>query len=83
LISNRIRGIQEDKSGNVFFTTYEGMSKFDGKAFTTLSGSASSSPMDWKKQPDDLWFVGAPDTGVVYRYDGSYYTGWQSKNQNR
>jgi ligand-binding sensor domain-containing protein len=70
LVSNRIRGIQEDKSGNIYFTTYEGISKFDGQAFTTLSVSASSSPAAWKKQPDDLWFVGAQDTGVVYRYDG-------------
>ena len=70
LVSNRIRGIQEDKSGNIYFTTYEGISKFDGQAFTTLSVPANSAPTEWKKQPDDLWFVGAPDTGVVYRYDG-------------
>ena len=42
LVSNRIRGIQEDKSGNIYFTTYEGISKFDGQAFTTLSAPASS-----------------------------------------
>lgn len=67
LVSNRIRGIQEDKAGNVYFTTYEGISKFDGQAFATLSNSPST---EWKKQPDDLWFVGPPDTGTVYRYDG-------------
>ncbi len=70
LVSNRIRGIQEDKAGNIYFTTYEGISKFDGQAFTTLSVTASSPAAEWKKEPDDLWFVGAPDTGVVYRYDG-------------
>ena len=70
LVSNRIRGIQEDKSGNIYLTTHEGISKFDGKSFETLSVSASSAPTDWKKQPDDLWFVGAQDAGVVYRYDG-------------
>lgn len=67
LASNRIRGIQEDKSGNIYFTTYEGISRFDGRAFMTLSSSPST---EWKNQPDDLWFVGAQDTGVVYRYDG-------------
>src|SRR5262245_27334675 len=36
LVSNRIRGVQEDKAGNVYFTTYEGISKFDGQTFTTL-----------------------------------------------
>lgn len=25
---------------------------------------------EWKKQPDDLWFTGGQDSGVVYRYDG-------------
>ena len=70
LVSNQIRGVQEDKSGNIYFTTYEGISKFDGQAFTTLSVAAGSAPTDWKKQPDDLWFVGPPDAGVVYRYDG-------------
>ena len=71
LCSDRIRGIQEDKSGNIYFTTYEGISKFDGKSFTTLSDSKSSSPTDWKKQADDLWFVGPPDAGIVFRYDGN------------
>ena len=71
LCSDRIRGIQEDKTGNNYFTTYEGISKFDGKSFTTLSVSTSSSPTDWKKQPDDLWFVGPPDAGVVFRLDGN------------
>ena len=70
LCSNRIRGVQEDKSGNIYFTTYEGISKFDGKSFTTLVVSTSSTPTDWKIQPDDLWFVGPPDAGVVFRYDG-------------
>jgi ligand-binding sensor domain-containing protein len=35
-----------------------------------LIAAASSSATEWKKQPDDLWFVGAPDTGALYRYDG-------------
>ena len=70
LVSNRIRGIQEDKAGNIYFTTYEGISKYDGQTFTTLSAPVGSPAAKWKKQPDDVWFVGAQDTGVVYRYDG-------------
>ena len=69
LVSNQIRGIQDDKSGNIYFTTYEGISKYDGQTFTTLSAPAGPAA-EWKKQPDDLWFVGGPDTGAVYRYDG-------------
>ena len=70
LVSNRIRGVQEDKSGSIYFTTYEGISKFDGRAFTTLSAPAKADATEWKLQPDDLWFVGPPDAGVVFRYDG-------------
>src|SRR5262249_32356286 len=64
LVSNQIRGVQEDKSGNIYFTTYRGISKFDGQAFTTLRVAAGSAPTDWKKQLDDLWFVGPPDAGL-------------------
>jgi ligand-binding sensor domain-containing protein len=67
LVSNQIRGVQEDNSGNIYFTTYEGICKFDGQAFTTLSVAPGSAPTDWKKHPDDLWFVGPPDAGLVYR----------------
>ncbi len=70
LVSDRIRGIQEDKAGNVYFTTYEGISRFDGRAFTTLSTPAKADPKEWKLQANDLWFVGPPDAGVVFRYDG-------------
>ena len=68
LVSDRIRGVQEDKAGTMYFTTYEGISRFDGKAFTTLVAPAGAG--EWKKEPDDLWFVGPPDSGSVYRYDG-------------
>jgi ligand-binding sensor domain-containing protein len=67
LCNNRIREIKEDKSGNIFFTTLEGISKFDGQKFTTLPVIKSN---EWKLEPDDLWFTGAQDSGVVYRYDG-------------
>lgn len=80
LPSNQISGIQEDKSGNIFFSTLGSdggrrcvhqISKFDGKAFTTLFPKESNLPDgDWRLQPDDLWFAGAQDSGVVYRYDG-------------
>ena len=35
--------------------------------YTTLKPIAAT---EWKKEPDDLWFVGVQDSGVVYRYDG-------------
>jgi streptogramin lyase len=71
LNGNRVGGIQEDKSGNIYIDGEKGISKFDGHAFTTLSVTAGDrSKSEWKLQPDDLWFVGGQDTGEVYRYDG-------------
>lgn len=70
LVSNCIRGIQEDKSGNVYFTSYEGIGKYDGQAFTTLKVPEDAPAVGWKKDPDDLWFPGPPNTGGVFRYDG-------------
>jgi ligand-binding sensor domain-containing protein len=79
LANDRIRGIQEDKSGNIYFTTMDwdgarhfadAISKFDGKTFSTIRPTENTSAAAWKLQPDDLWFAGAQDSGVVYRYDG-------------
>lgn len=67
LCSNSIRGIQEDKFGNIFFDTPDGVSKFDGKKFIFLKPIKSN---QWKSEPDDLWFKGNGDIIGAYRYDG-------------
>jgi len=67
LPGNDIDGIQEDKHGNLYFKTDKGISKFDGRSFVTLEPIAAG---EWKNQPNDLWFGGGQDSGVVYRYDG-------------
>ena len=72
LCNDRIRGIQEDKSGNIYFNTVTGaISKFNGRSFTTLNiDKTYATGQGWKSEPGDLWFQGAQDSGVVYRYDG-------------
>ena len=45
LCNNRIRQIQEDEFGNIYFSTLEGINKFDGKKFTTLQPIKSK---EWK-----------------------------------
>ncbi len=65
-------GIQQDKSGNIYFNTAKGIGRFDGTSFATLGVTKSNSATgEWKLQPDDLWFQGAQDTGALYRYDGT------------
>ena len=71
LCNDHIREIQQDKSGNVFFTTLDGVSKFDGQKFTTLTPVISNAAdKGWKLQPDDLWFKGQPGKNGPYRFDG-------------
>lgn len=67
LVSNRIWGIQGDKHGNIYFTTYEGISQFNGQEFKTLTVSENSKADDWKLRPDELWSVGPPNADVVFR----------------
>ena len=73
LVSNEIRGIQEDSAGNLFLETVAGVSKFDGHKFETLKIKERGivSP-EWKLMPGDLWFrIGFQNPGP-YRYDGEY-----------
>ncbi len=64
-------GIQEDKSGNIYFNTAKGISRFDGTSFATLTITRRNSVTgEWKLQSDDLWFQGAQDASALYRYDG-------------
>ncbi|MDP4915130.1 MAG: hypothetical protein NWR46_12100 [Saprospiraceae bacterium] len=73
LVSNEIRGIQEDANGNIFFDTEKGVSKFDGHTFKTLQMANQDSPLNnWVLKPDDLWFrIGSTKNGA-YRFDGKY-----------
>jgi ligand-binding sensor domain-containing protein len=68
LCNDTVRQIQEDKFGNIFISTFDGINKFDGKTFTTLQPIKSK---EWKLEPNDLWFyiLGKKNEGA-YRYDG-------------
>lgn len=74
LCHNQIRTIQEDESGNIYFGTGNGVSRFDGRAFTTLIPDRRGVEAYTIRQssPRDLWFDG--DKGGVYRYDGNSLT---------
>lgn len=71
LSNDRIREIQEDKDGNLYFSTLAGIDKFDGKTITALTPIKSK---DWKLGENDLWFsiLGKPDDTGPYRYDGTH-----------
>lgn len=68
LSNNQVQSIQEDKSGNIWFGTgLFGVSRFDGKSFTTLTNKETNLESEWKIEPNDLWFYAG--SGVC-RYNG-------------
>lgn len=72
LCSDTILGIQEDKSGNIYFETAVGVSKYDGQKFETLEIiDSNASGNKWELTPDDLWFRMGTNHKGPYRYDGS------------
>src|SRR5262245_18077764 len=71
LAGNHIRGIQEDRAGNILVVSDPGgVSRFDGRGFTKLT-ALEPPKSEWTLGPDDLWFPGGTDTGSVYRWDGT------------
>ena len=76
LSSNQVISIQEDKSGNIWLGAGFGVSRFDGKNFTTFPDNknlqlSGSSEKEWKIAPDDLLFNAG---GGVYRWNGISFT---------
>lgn len=71
LRGNRVRGIQEDRAGHILVKSDGGLSRFDGREFRPINPiNEDPSKGEWRLDPDDLWFTGWQDEGVVYRYDG-------------
>lgn len=71
LISNGIRGIQEDTLGNIFFETTSGISLYDGESFKPLKTKDDDQlTSKWQLEPNDLWFSAGYDKKGPYRYDG-------------
>jgi len=69
LSSDSIRQIQEDESGNMYFSTLGGINKFNGKKIVTLEAIKSK---NWKSEPNDMWFfmLGKKGEHGPFRYDG-------------
>ncbi len=70
LDTDGVRSIQEDSKGGLFVACHSGaIRRFDGRAFTAVP-PADPAQSSWRLDPDDLWFAGPQDSGLVYRWDG-------------
>ena len=67
------RTIEQDRSGNIWFATFQGVFRYDGKSFTNITSEVSSarffSVLEDRK--GNLWF-GSIGSGVYY-YDGKSF----------
>jgi ligand-binding sensor domain-containing protein len=67
------RTIKQDRSGNIWFATFQGVFRYDGKSFTNITRDVSSarffSVLEDRK--GNLWF-GSIGSGVYY-YDGKSF----------
>jgi ligand-binding sensor domain-containing protein len=73
LSNNQVRTIQEDGSGNIWFSTGGGICRFDGQTFISVTDSQLRGSIDkeWKIEENDLWFEAG---GGIYRYNGNSFT---------
>ena len=67
------RTIIQDKTGNIWFATFEGIFKYDGKSFTNITSNVSSARFFsvLEDSKGNLWF-GSIGSGVYY-YDGKSF----------
>lgn len=93
LPNNKVCAITEDNLGNIWFGTAKGLSRFDGKTFTTLAIPQSDTSSVWLDKvypivnPNQVMsilqdregdlWIGTNGAGV-YRYDGKTFTQYLS-----
>src|SRR5687768_12890420 len=65
-----VRHIKQDKKGNIWIASNDGIFKYDGKAFTNITGKISSAPFFTvlEDRKGNFWFASL--AGVFY-YDGT------------
>jgi ligand-binding sensor domain-containing protein len=75
-----VRTIKQDRKGNIWITSWEGMFKYDGESFTNITDKVSSarffSVLEDRK--GNFWF-GSIGSGVYY-YDGKSFQNFTTKD---
>jgi ligand-binding sensor domain-containing protein len=68
------RNLIQDRTGNIWMATFDGIFRYDGKSFTNITSKVSSARFFslLEDRKGNLWF-GSIDSGVYY-YDGKSFT---------
>ncbi|OYU95724.1 MAG: histidine kinase [Bacteroidetes bacterium B1(2017)] len=78
--NNIVRTIIQDRKGNIWMASWEGVFKYDGKSFTNITSKVSSTPFFSiiEDRNGNFWF-GTIGSGV-YFYDGKFFKNFTTKD---
>lgn len=78
--SGVVRMIKQDNKGNIWFTSWQGIYKYDGKRFTNITkGQTSARFFSILQDRKGNWWFGSIGSGVFY-YDGSFFRHFTTKD---
>ena len=74
------RNIIQDKNGNIWIATFDGIFRYDGKSFTNITSKVSSARFFsvLEDRRGNLWF-GSVGSGIYY-YDGKSFQNFTTKD---
>src|SRR5688572_2695922 len=77
--SSVVRTIKQDRKGNIWITSWEGVFRYDGKSFTNITNNVSSARFFslLEDRNGNFWF-GSIGSGVYY-YDGNTFQNFTTK----
>jgi len=77
--SSVVRTIKQDRKGNIWMTSWEGVFRYDGKSFTNITSTVSSARFFFllEDRNGNFWF-GSIGAGVYY-YDGKSFQNFTTK----
>ncbi len=78
--SGVVRMVTQDKTGNIWFTSWQGIYKYDGKWFTNITKEQTSARFfSILQDPKGNWWFGSIGSGVFY-YDGTFFRNLTTKD---
>jgi ligand-binding sensor domain-containing protein len=78
--SNITRNIVQDRHGNIWLASWEGIFKYDGKSFTHITNKISSARFfSILEDRKGNWWFGSIGSGVYY-YDGKFFQNFTTKD---
>lgn len=78
-LTSHVWDIKQDRNGNIWFATSDGIFRYDGKLFTNVTGQLTTKPFFsvLEDRKENFWF-GTSGSGVYY-YDGKSFQNFTTR----